>query len=108
MHLKVKMGFSRMAGVSAFANPLPDADTVADPHGNAAFAQMGEKTELVAPMLDQDVVSANVAAPHVHRAGPWERIVPVPISCAHDDAVGWRKDRLAEGGKIKEASASPP
>lgn len=56
------MGFSRMAEVSALANLLSDADVVAHLHCDAAFAQMGEKTELVAPMLDQKVVSTYVLA----------------------------------------------
>ena len=54
--MEVQVGFGGMAGISAFANLLSDADRVARGHGNAALAQMGEKTEFVLPMLDQDVV----------------------------------------------------
>ena len=103
--MKVQVGFSRMAGISAFADLLSGADGVTHGHSNAAQTQMGEKTKLVLPMLDQDVVSTDVAAPHVHFAGTREPIVPLPILGAHDDAVGWREDRLTECGKVGEASA---
>ncbi len=105
--MEVQVGFSGMSGISAFANLLSDADGVARGHGNAALTQMGEKTELVPPMLDQDVVSPDVAAPHVHYAGTREPIVPLPIPGAHDDAVGWREDRPTERRKVGEASAFP-
>ena len=105
--MEVQVGLRRMAGVSAFANLLSQMDGVACGHGNAALAQMGEKTELVLPMLDQDMVSPDVAAPHVHRAGTREPKVPLSIPSAHYEPVGRREDRLAERRKVGEASAFP-
>ena len=103
--MEVQVWLSRMARIPALAYLLSDADGVAHGHGNAALAQMGEEAELIVAMLDQDVVSPNVAAPHVYGAGTREPIVPSSILGAHHDAVGWGEDRLTERRKVGEALA---
>ena len=91
-----------MAGISAFTDSLAASDALPRAHRHGAFTEMGEQAELVFSVLNQDMVSPNVAAPHVHRTGTGRAIVPLSIPDAHHDAVGRRKDGLPEGIEAEE------